>query len=90
MGKNLISDAEIGQHDSRDSDSLTAENTVCIVKPPAKIWTIGSTGTLATAGRPSTAGKPVKAGPPATACSKGTAETPTPWPHQEGQQQQRD
>jgi hypothetical protein len=32
---------------------------------------------LAKARTPSTAEKPVKAGPPTTACSKGTAETPT-------------
>jgi hypothetical protein len=47
------------------------------IKPPGKIWTPGSAGTLATARTPSTAGKLVTAGPPATACWKGTAGMPT-------------
>ncbi len=60
-----------------DSVILMSHSTIQYVKPPAKIWTPGLAGILATARTPSTAGKPVTPGPPATACSKGTAETPT-------------
>jgi hypothetical protein len=51
-----------------------SHSTIPYVKPPAKIGTPESVGTLATARMPSTAGKLVSAGPPVTA---GTAETPT-------------
>jgi hypothetical protein len=51
--------------------------TVQYVKPPIKIGTTGSVGTLAAARKPTTIGKPVTSGPPVTACLKGTAETPS-------------
>ncbi len=55
----------------------TVQCTVQYIKPPIKIDTTGSVGTLATARTPTTTGKPVTSGPPITACSKGTAETPS-------------